>query len=88
MGILGSLFTAFTAPQGSTAYVIIKKGGGTLKKTTEKKDGTYSFIWNSGSMDTLNGCCLYWNSTSEAKEFALSHGLELSEIEIAYRQVV
>ena len=88
MGILGDLFTLATAPAGSSAYVIIKKGGGTLKRVEALENGKYSYSWNIGSMTTLRGSCLYWDSESDAKYFASARGLNLNEIEISWRQVV
>jgi len=83
MGLLGNLFTAFTAPAGSTAYVI-KKDGQVLKTVEAQKDGTYKASWTSWS---LKGNFLTWKSEGEAKQFATSSGFNLSEIKIEWVQV-
>ena len=78
MGLFGRLFTAVTAPVGSTAYVIKNKSGEFLRSVDIKKDGTFSTSWARGS---LSKGILFWSSESEAKEFAVSHGLESFEID-------
>jgi hypothetical protein len=89
MGILGDLFTLATAPVGSAAYVIVKKNGGILKPVVAREDGTYSFSWTASSLSwDKSDHILYWDSESDAKRFALARGLDLSEIEISWRQVV
>jgi len=87
MGFLIDLFSGLMSPPGTTAYVIIKKGGGTLKRVDVRGKNTFNYSWNSIT-STLNGSCLYWSTQSEAREYALSHGLDLSEIEIGLRRVI
>jgi hypothetical protein len=86
MGFLRSLFTACTAPSGSSAYVISRKTGGTLYRVIERKNGTFELFWNRGFY-TLNGSCLFWMTLADAEEFATAHGIDLSEIEIDWAQV-
>jgi len=90
MGILGDLLTLATAPVGTAAYIIVKINGGPLKCVEAREDGTYFYRWAAGSSFGWNKSdnILFWNSESDAKKFALARGLDLSQIEIAYRQVV
>ena len=86
MGLGGDLFTFFTAPMGSAAYIIAKKNSyDKVLKSVEKLEGKFIPKWGKFRLDDDTP---FWSTQEEAKQFAETHGLNLSEIEIKYTRII
>lgn len=87
MGLGGDLFTLFTAPMGSAAYIIAKKNSydGKVLKDVGKLGKKFIPEWGKFRLDDDTP---FWSTQEEAKQFAETHGLNLSEIEIKYTRIV
>ena len=71
---------------GSAAYIIAKKNSyDKVLKSVEKLEGKFITKWGKFRLDDDTP---FWSTQEEAKQFAETHGLNLSEIEIKYTRII